>query len=446
MAEVLGGIASGISIVQPGGNLASGIIKLKDYWDQIEDALDNIAFLMREIESHQVILRSILETQARVRYPNQATGGFFEHSIKLCQNACRELDDLVTNLAKDVSSNRKWRRKLGSTKVVLKADELKRLKKRMKSASRSLYLAISGQTNTVLQQQSSTIISSVQALDHLLIQFQGHVFYPRVPESISKASMNSAVLLRWLPSRKMTPLHIAAYNSHIDMCKLLLLAGADVSAGDHASGRTPLGQVVALAGPPYTMEYRLKQEPFEVVRILTERGADEELLEDTTIFESSHGPEDVFNYIQHHTFWKEPSFAEKRIVFTRMIKEKGLWADGAQLIRSFLGGPNLSSRIMLHRTETPIIELFGIMWVRLAIVRSFKAKERWNDPMLVQSSKSWEKLVREMTASGITLHGPYGPSCYEMTPLQGSLVDSLGVFGISHCEILLDWLEILFLS
>ncbi|EDO02404.1 predicted protein [Sclerotinia sclerotiorum 1980 UF-70] len=147
MAEVLGGIASGISIVQPGGNLASGIIKLKDYWDQIEDALDNIAFLMREIESHQVILRSILETQARVRYPNQATGGFFEHSIKLCQNACRELDDLVTNLAKDVSSNRKWRRKLGSTKVVLKADELKRLKKRMKSASRSLYLAISGQTN-----------------------------------------------------------------------------------------------------------------------------------------------------------------------------------------------------------------------------------------------------------------------------------------------------------
>ncbi|CAD6444777.1 15c0ded6-35ac-47bc-9474-00b0940c234b [Sclerotinia trifoliorum] len=105
MAEVLGDIASGISIVQLAGNLAYGIIELKNCWDQIEDAPDNIAFLMREIESHQVILRSILETQARVTYPNQATGGSFEHSIKLCQNACGELDDLVTDLAKDETLN-----------------------------------------------------------------------------------------------------------------------------------------------------------------------------------------------------------------------------------------------------------------------------------------------------------------------------------------------------
>ncbi|KAF7861392.1 hypothetical protein EAF04_007957 [Stromatinia cepivora] len=150
---------------------------------------------MREIESHHVILRSILETQARVSHPNQATGGFFEQSIKLCQNACGGVDDLVNNPAKDVNSNRKWRRTLGSTNVFLKADQLKRLKRRMKSATRSLHLAISWQTNTVLQQQSSIFTSSVQAsFDHFLTHFQGHVLSPRVPQSISKPSMNSEVL------------------------------------------------------------------------------------------------------------------------------------------------------------------------------------------------------------------------------------------------------------
>lgn len=145
MAEVLGTIASGISIAQLAGNLASSIIKLKNYWDQIQDAPDDIALLVHEIESHHAILRSILEKQAQLTVSCQPTGGFFDHSIKLCQSASSKLDGLVNALTIDINSNRKWKRTMGAANFLLKAEQLKKLKKRMKNATRSMHLAISWQ-------------------------------------------------------------------------------------------------------------------------------------------------------------------------------------------------------------------------------------------------------------------------------------------------------------
>ncbi|KAF7920561.1 uncharacterized protein EAE97_011454 [Botrytis byssoidea] len=197
VAEVLGTIASGISIAQLAGNLASSIIKLKNYWDQIQDAPDDIAILVHEIESHHTILRSILKEQAQLTVSCQPTGGFFDQSIKLCQNASLKLDGLVNALTTDINSNRKWKRTMGSANVLLKAEQLKKLKKRMKNATRSMHLAISWQMNTVLQKQSSTLASNVQAsLDHFLQHWQNHLLNSELPQPTfsTKASLDSAVL------------------------------------------------------------------------------------------------------------------------------------------------------------------------------------------------------------------------------------------------------------
>ncbi|TGO23689.1 hypothetical protein BPAE_0124g00210 [Botrytis paeoniae] len=181
MAEVLGTIASGISIAQLAGNLASSIIKLKRYWDQIQDAPDDIAFLVREIESHHAMLRSILEKQAQLTASCQPTGRFFEQRIRLCQDASSQLDGPVNTLTKDINSNRKWKRTLGSANVLLKTEQLKRLKRRMK----------------ILQQQSSTLTSNLQAsLDHFLRHWQNHILNSGFLQSTcsTQVSMNSAVL------------------------------------------------------------------------------------------------------------------------------------------------------------------------------------------------------------------------------------------------------------
>ncbi|KAF7861393.1 hypothetical protein EAF04_007958 [Stromatinia cepivora] len=237
-----------------------------------------------------------------------------------------------------------------------------------------------------------------------------------------------------------TPLHLAASYGHIDMCKLLVSEGADVSANDHATGRTVLQEMVSSAA---VMKHRLNQESFEIVRILIEGGADEELLGDTTIFESNYGPEDVFTYIQQHTFWKEPSFPEKCIVVTRMLERHSIWEQAPQLIGSFIGGPGFSSCVMLHRTDGAIIEVFQNLCERLAAVKRCFALKRnfWGDPPFSRLYKSWENLVREMIASEIPLHNisPQGT-----TPLQGIQKIYLADFGMRHWERqLLDWLEIL---
>ncbi|TEY87481.1 hypothetical protein BOTCAL_0001g00070 [Botryotinia calthae] len=173
MAEVLGTVASGIGVAQLAGSLVSSIIKLKGYWDQIKDAPDDIGFLVREIDTHHLILRSILESQARMTSSGRPSDTFLEHSLKLCEDSSNELNELVKALEKEMNSSNKWRSKLGATKVVLKNDQLKKLKKRMKNASKVMNLAITWQTNATLQQQFPVFELKLQAsLDQFLINHQ----------------------------------------------------------------------------------------------------------------------------------------------------------------------------------------------------------------------------------------------------------------------------------
>jgi hypothetical protein len=68
MAEVLGKVASGISVAQLAGQITSSIIKLKNYWNQIQNAPSDINRLLREIESLNLILCHIQDDRARWEY------------------------------------------------------------------------------------------------------------------------------------------------------------------------------------------------------------------------------------------------------------------------------------------------------------------------------------------------------------------------------------------
>ncbi|TGO64447.1 hypothetical protein BCON_0007g00970 [Botryotinia convoluta] len=194
MAEILGTVASGISVAQLAGNLASSIIKLKSYWDQIRDAPDDIGFLVREIHTHHLILRSILESQAKIASTGRPSNTFLENSLKLCEDSSNELNELVKALGKEINSSNKWRSKLGATKVVLKNDQLKRLKKRMKNASRLMNLAITWQTKWVLPMLSlrdrELLICSSATL-----QQQFPVFELNIQASLDQFLMNHQKLI-----------------------------------------------------------------------------------------------------------------------------------------------------------------------------------------------------------------------------------------------------------
>ena len=139
MAEALGVVASGIAVGQLAGQITSSVIKLKGYWDQVKEAPEQIRQLLLEIDSLNLILRHIKDDLS-IRDP---TSGSIcvDQSLKLCKEGADELSNLVDELAEKIEGKSGWRKKARAAKVVLKKEDIKRLKRRMKNAVRLLSLA-----------------------------------------------------------------------------------------------------------------------------------------------------------------------------------------------------------------------------------------------------------------------------------------------------------------
>jgi hypothetical protein len=133
---VIGVVASGISIVQLAGQVTACTLKLKAYWDEIKEAPTEIKYLVREINALSLILSQIQDGY---------TGGenvYLQHSLELCRDGAEELKRLVDEMEMKLSlGGGRWKRKVGAAKVVLKKEEIKRLKGRLESAVRLLGLA-----------------------------------------------------------------------------------------------------------------------------------------------------------------------------------------------------------------------------------------------------------------------------------------------------------------
>lgn len=145
MAEVIGLIASGISIAQLAGQVTSSTLKLKAYWSQIQEAPVDIKILVREIECLGGILGKIGEKIDTESGDQREEDTGLRNSLELCREGAEELRGLVVEMERklgvDGKSRAGWKRKLGAAKVILKKDEIKRLKGRLKSAVRLLGLA-----------------------------------------------------------------------------------------------------------------------------------------------------------------------------------------------------------------------------------------------------------------------------------------------------------------
>jgi hypothetical protein len=141
MAEALGVVASGIAVAQLATQVASSIIKLKNYCEHIKDVPSEIGHL-REIDSLNLILCHIQDDQARQSDPASIGNSvYLKQSLELCQQGSTELGILVNELAAKIDGKHGLKKKFGSAKVVLKNEEIKKLKRRMKSAIRLLSLS-----------------------------------------------------------------------------------------------------------------------------------------------------------------------------------------------------------------------------------------------------------------------------------------------------------------
>lgn len=141
MAEVLGIVTGGVAIGQLVGSIATSLIKLKQYWDQVKDVPREVRQLLLEIESLKLILGHIEQDHSRTGLLGMPQSARFGQSLNLCQQGSEELSLLVNELALKINGKKGWRRKALATKVLLKRGEIKRTKRRMKNAIRLLSLA-----------------------------------------------------------------------------------------------------------------------------------------------------------------------------------------------------------------------------------------------------------------------------------------------------------------
>jgi len=142
MAEVIGLVASGVSIGALAGQIASSIIKLKSYREAMHDAPSDILILLDEIEDLHVLLSSIEDDQSRHTYSNllldeSAASRCIEH----CQRGVQRLKDVVDDIAREIESQKPFRRRIGAIKMVWRQDRLEKYRAQLASAVRLLTLA-----------------------------------------------------------------------------------------------------------------------------------------------------------------------------------------------------------------------------------------------------------------------------------------------------------------
>lgn len=139
MAEVIGIVASGIAIGQATAALTSSLLKLKSLWNEFRDVPDDLLHLVRELEIvYLVLAESEDQLTADSRSPASRS---LELAWQFTNDGAKELKSLVDDLQAELKQNQRWKAKFMAANVVLKRDQIKRLKSRLKTCIRLLTLA-----------------------------------------------------------------------------------------------------------------------------------------------------------------------------------------------------------------------------------------------------------------------------------------------------------------
>ena len=139
MAELVGVVASGISIATLAAQVANSVIQLKRYWSELKEAPEDICLLIEEVEDIQLVLSTIEEDQRCNPISRTALESI---SASRCLERCKKGADLLKNLADELSaevtSTSTRKKAWAAAKVILKKDRLEKYKSRLERAIRLL--------------------------------------------------------------------------------------------------------------------------------------------------------------------------------------------------------------------------------------------------------------------------------------------------------------------
>lgn len=143
MAEIVGAVASGLSIAQIGGQMLTIALKLRNLLDDIRDAPASLGFLLDQVE----VLAPILD-QMNIDESNEgnirvqvSVDDALRSASRRCRDAAEGLSLLCSDLSTLIESTRGLKHQLKMTKIAIKKELLEKYERRLYQAVQTLSLA-----------------------------------------------------------------------------------------------------------------------------------------------------------------------------------------------------------------------------------------------------------------------------------------------------------------
>jgi len=140
MAEILGVVASGVTIVQIASQVASGILKLRTLIQEVKNIPPTFTHLVQELDILVPLLTEVEALQASLP-PTSSGATSFKLCIQHCRRSSQAIEDMASSLNQDINSTRRFKRLSASLKIVLSKNALARLEKELSGAIQLLILA-----------------------------------------------------------------------------------------------------------------------------------------------------------------------------------------------------------------------------------------------------------------------------------------------------------------
>ncbi|ETS84903.1 hypothetical protein PFICI_02928 [Pestalotiopsis fici W106-1] len=146
MAELLGVVASAITVAEVAAKAGGAIPKLKALWDEIQN-----------MENELNVYR------ASVINPILLNDGAMRKSTQYCRESLQSLSHLVDDMSVQIQNQKKLRRGLAKAKIVLKKHVLVDLEARLRKALALLSLAQQSYMMSIMKLQPHIIVSQLTA-------------------------------------------------------------------------------------------------------------------------------------------------------------------------------------------------------------------------------------------------------------------------------------------
>jgi hypothetical protein len=135
MAEVVGLVASVVTLAE----VASKVIALKGLWEQVRNVPRCIQDQLDQLEALNAVISEV-EVQAERNAALGIRTGLL--SLRHCERAATELDEVIQELQRQITSTVKVKRALAKVKVVLEQESILRAQKRLQDALQVMQLAL----------------------------------------------------------------------------------------------------------------------------------------------------------------------------------------------------------------------------------------------------------------------------------------------------------------